>query len=174
MSDSASPPPNPELSVAVIEQGSRLTVVWIIPLVALLIGGWLAYKTISEQGPTITITFKTAEGLQAGKTKIKYKNVELGQVETITLNKDLSQVVVSVDLTNETEKYLTSQTRFWVVRAHVAADQISDIGTLFSGAYIGIDPVSKGKPTRNFIGLERPPAVTADTAGHHFVLQAKS
>jgi len=174
MNESASPPPNPELSVAVVEQGNRLTVVWIIPLVALLIGGWLAYKTISEQGPTITITFKTAEGLQAGKTKIKYKSVELGQVKTITLNKDLSQVMVSAELTSGTEKYLTNQTRFWVVRAHVAADQVSDIGTLFSGAYIGIDPVSTGKPTRSFVGLERPPAVTADTAGRHFVLQAKS
>jgi paraquat-inducible protein B len=82
----------------VVQTRSRFSLVWLIPLVAAAIGAWLAYKAFSEQGPRITITFKTAEGLEAGKTKIKYKNVEIGQVEDIDLSEDLAHVVVTARL----------------------------------------------------------------------------
>jgi paraquat-inducible protein B len=163
-----------ELPEAVVVESRRrqLSIVWIVPLVALLIGAWLVYKAISEKGPTITITFNTAEGLEAGKTKIKYKDVELGQVSEIRVSPDLSHVVVTAELVKQAEKFLSKNTRFWVVRARVAAGEISGLGTLFSGAYIGVDPGKSGKPARRFKGLEIPPVVTTDLPGAHFILLA--
>jgi paraquat-inducible protein B len=150
----------------------QISIVWIVPLVALLIGAWLVYKTVSEKGPTITISFESAEGLEAGKTKIKYKDVELGQVTEIHLTPDLSRVLVTAELVKAAEDFLSASTRFWVVRARVAAGQVSGLGTLFSGAYIGLDPGKPGLPATQFVGLETPPVVTTDLPGRHFRLQA--
>lgn len=157
---------------AVVQTRRQISIVWVVPIVAILIGGWLAYKAISEKGPTITITFSTAEGLEAGKTKIKYKEVEIGQVEAIRVSQDLTHVVVTAELVKDAEKYLTEQTRFWVVRARVAAGEVSGLGTIFSGAYIGIDPGKGGAPTRQFNGLEVPPVITTGLPGRHFVLES--
>ncbi|MGB7971283.1 MAG: MlaD family protein [Candidatus Deferrimicrobiaceae bacterium] len=151
----------------------RLSIVWVIPLVALLIGGWLAYKAFSEKGPTITITFESAEGLEAGKTKVKFKDVEIGDVTDISISKDLSRVVVTAELKKGVEPYLTDKTRFWVVRARVGAGEISGLGTLFSGAYIGIDPQKEGKTQKNFKGLEVAPVLTEGLPGRHFTLLAQ-
>ena len=162
-----------ELPEAVIStRRHQISIVWFVPLVALLIGGWLVYKTISEKGPTITISFKTAEGLEAGKTKIKYKDVQLGQVTEIRITPDLSRVLVTAELVKEAEEFLSANTRFWVVRARVAAGQVSGLGTLFSGAYIGLDPGKPGLPGSHFVGLEIPPVVTTDLPGRHFKLHA--
>ncbi len=157
---------------AVVQTRRQISIVWVVPIVAVLIGGWLAYKAISEKGPTITITFNTAEGLEAGKTKIKYKEVEVGQVEAIEVSEDLTHVVLIAELVKDADKYLTEQTRFWVVRARVAAGEVSGIGTIFSGAYIGMDPGKTGAPARHFKGLEIPPVVTRGLPGRHFVLKA--
>ena len=177
MTDHDTDRPTPEdLPKPVIKKKRQFSIVWLIPLVAALIGAWLAYKTISEKGPTITLTFENAEGLEAGKTKIKYKDVEIGQVESITLSKDLSHVVLTANLVKDAEQYLSENTRFWVTRARVTASQITGIGTIFSGAYIGIDPGKPGKPgkpVRAFKGLETPPIVTTDAPGRQYVLKAK-
>lgn len=157
---------------AVVMTRSGVSIVWLIPLIAALIGGWLAWKAFSEQGPTITISFKSAEGLEAGKTKIRYKDVEIGQVETIKLSDDLSHVIVTAQLVKGASDYLTEKTRFWVVRASVRAGQVSGLGTLLSGAYIGIDPVTEGKSARHFEGLDTPPVITTGLPGHHFILKA--
>jgi paraquat-inducible protein B len=157
---------------AVVMKRSGVSIVWLIPVIAALIGGWLAWKALSEQGPTITITFKSAEGLEAGKTKIKYKDVEVGQVENIDLSEDLTHIIVTAQLVKNADEYLTDKTRFWVVRASVRAGQVTGLGTLLSGAYIGIDPVTVGKHTRRFEGLETPPVVTTNQPGHHFLLKA--
>ncbi|HPF58992.1 MAG TPA: MlaD family protein [Candidatus Competibacteraceae bacterium] len=167
--DSPAAAPLPE---AILEQRSRFSLVWLIPLVALAIGAWLAYKTYSEQGPTITITFRTADGLEAGKTKLKYKDVEFGQVSSIKLTEDLSRVIVTAKLIKDTEQYLTEKTRFWVERARVSAGRVSGLGTLFAGAYIAVDPVATGQRTDTFTGLETPPAVTTDQMGSRFTLRA--
>jgi paraquat-inducible protein B len=158
---------------AVVKPKKSISIVWIVPLVALLIGGWLAYKAVTEKGPTITITFQSAEGLEAGKTKIKFKDVEVGQVEEIHLTPDLSQVMVTAQLTKDAKDYLSENTRFWVVRARVAGGGISGLGTLFSGAHIGMDPGKPGKTVRSFKGLETPPIVTTDLPGRHFMLKAE-
>lgn len=150
----------------------QLSIVWIVPLIAALIGSWLIYKTVMEKGPTIFITFNSAEGLEAGKTKIKFKNVEVGQVEDINVSPDLSQIIVRAQLVRQAKDYLSENTRFWVVRARVATSGISGLGTLFSGAYIGLDPGKPGKPTHHFNGLEVPPVVTTEMPGSHFTLKA--
>ena len=152
----------------------RISIVWLVPLVALAIGGWLVYKAFSEKGPTITITFSAATGLEAGKTKIKYKDVELGVVDSIELDDELSQVILKAELVKKAENFLSENTRFWVVRARVAAGGVSGLGTLFSGAYIGLDPGKPGKPATHFKGLEIPPVVTTDQPGSHFVLRAET
>jgi paraquat-inducible protein B len=150
------------------------SIIWVVPIVALLIGGWLAYKAWSEQGPIITITFETAEGLEADKTLIKFKDVEIGKVTGIALSEDLSGVVVTAEMNKNSEDYLTEQTRFWVVRARVAAGEVSGLGTLFSGAYIGISPSEQGKPQHRFKGLEKPPIMTEGHPGRLFVLKTKT
>ncbi len=152
----------------------RISIVWLVPLVALAIGGWLVYKAVSEKGPTITITFNAATGLEAGKTKIKYKDVELGVVDSIELDNELSQVVLKAELVKKAENFLSENTRFWVVRARVAAGGVSGLGTLFSGAYIGLDPGKPGKPANYFKGLEIPPVVTTELPGSHYLLRAAS
>jgi paraquat-inducible protein B len=162
----------PDIPEAVVSQRSGISIVWLIPVIAALIGGWLAWKAFSEEGPTITISFKTAEGLEAGKTKIRYKDVEIGQVENIELGKNLNNVLVTAKLVKGADVYLTDKTRFWVVRASVRAGQVSGLGTLLSGAYIGIDPVTEGKPERHFEGLETPPVVATGQPGHYFTLSA--
>jgi paraquat-inducible protein B len=166
------PQPADAIPEAVVMTRSGVSIVWLIPLIAALIGGWLAWKAFSEQGPTITITLKSAEGLEAGKTKIRYKDVEVGQVETIELSDDLSHVIVTAQLVKGASVYLTEKTRFWVVRASVRAGQVSGLGTLLSGAYIGIDPVTQGKSARHFEGLDTPPVITTGLPGHHFILRA--
>jgi paraquat-inducible protein B len=162
--------PEPEVKT----KKQRISIVWLVPLIALAVGGWLVYKAVSEKGPVVTITFKSADGLEAGKTKIKYKDVELGVVDSIVLSKDLSQVIVKAELVKQAEKFISQNTRFWVVRARVAAGGVSGLGTLFSGAYIELDPGKPGTPATHFEGLEVPPVVTTDLPGSHFVLRASS
>ena len=162
--------PEPEFR----EKKRHISIVWLVPLVALAIGGWLVYKAISEKGPTVAISFKSAEGLEAGKTKIKYKEVELGLVTSIELDDGLSEVIVMAEMVKKAEKFVSENSRFWVVRARVAAGSISGLGTLFSGAYIGLDPGKPGKPVDHFKGLEIPPVVTAELPGNHYVLRAPS
>jgi paraquat-inducible protein B len=157
---------------AVIETRGRPSIIWLIPLVAALVGAFVAWRAISERGPAITIRFASAEGLEAGKTKVKYKDVEVGLVEAIELTEDLSGVAVHARMVKEFAPQLTEKTRFWVVRARVAGGQVSGLGTIFSGAYIGVDPVRDGKRTREFQGLDVAPVVTADQAGRHFVLRS--
>ncbi|MCG6945887.1 MAG: MlaD family protein [Deltaproteobacteria bacterium] len=172
-SGSGNPSSTPE-AIVKTRKGFSFSIVWLVPLVAVLIGGWLVYKAVSEKGPTITIAFDTAEGLEAGKTKIRYKDVEVGQVESITLARGLSHVIVTAEMTKGAEPYLTESTRFWVVRARVAAGGVSGLGTIFSGAYIGIEPGKPGKRTLSFKGLEVPPVITTGLPGAHFTLKAET
>jgi len=150
----------------------RFSLVWVVPVVAALIGGWLVVKALTEKGPQITITFKSAEGLEAGKTKVKFKDVEIGLVEEIRIAEDASHVVVKAQLVKATERFISENTRFWVVRARVSASAIYGLGTVFSGAYIDIDPGKPGKSARQFVGLEEPPIVTTGRPGRHFILEA--
>lgn len=156
-----------------VRRRRSLSLVWVVPLAAALIGAWLVYKAVSEKGPEITITFKSAEGLEAGKTKVRYKDVDIGQVAAIELSQDLKGVLVRVTLARDAERLISENTRFWVVRARVSASAIYGLGTVFSGAYIDLDPGSPGKPVRHFTGLEQPPVVTTGLPGRHFILESE-
>ncbi|MGD9103779.1 MAG: MlaD family protein, partial [Desulfobacterales bacterium] len=163
-----------DLPQAEIQSKKQISIVWLVPIVAILIGGWLAYKGLSERGPVVTITFESAEGLEAGKTLVKYKDVKIGEVESIRFNADLSRVIVRAELFKEAEPFLTENTRFWVVRPRITASGVSGLGTLFSGAYIEMDPGMEGEPARRFKGLEIPPIVTTGVPGQEFLLRANS
>lgn len=171
--------PTPELDTAELPQAriaerrqSMFSLVWVVPLVAALIGGWLAWKAVSEQGPSFVIRFKTAEGLEAGKTRIKFKSVDVGIVEAIELTRDRSTVVVHARLEKYAEDYLVEDSRFWVVRARITGANVQGLGTLLSGAYIGMDVGRSKQTARIFTGLEEQPIVTTDVPGRHFVLKS--
>ncbi|HSA82100.1 MAG TPA: MlaD family protein, partial [Geminicoccaceae bacterium] len=132
---------------------------------------WLGYSTLRDQGPTITITFENAEGLEAEKTKVKYKDVEVGLVEDVAISEDLSQIIVTARMNKKAEPYLTDGTRFWIVRPRVGAAGVSGLGTLLSGAFIEVDP-GTGESTRAFEGLEEPPPIRSDVAGRRYELHA--
>lgn len=171
MSDDYSPQAPPE---AQVRMGRGFSIIWVVPIIALLIGGGLFYKALQEKGPVITITFPDAEGLEAGKTAIKFKDVEVGKVAGIALLPDLSGVEVTAEMKHSSEAYLTDKTQFWVVRARVAAGEVSGLGTLFSGAYIGCSPSKEGLAQRSFKGLVKPPVLTTGMPGRHFVLVARN
>ncbi len=155
-----------------IKKRRSISIVWIVPLVAVLIGSWLVYKAVTEKGPIIYITFRTAEGLVAGKTKVRFKDVEVGTLKSIVIPDDLQNVRLTVEMVKGAKPFLREGAKFWVVRARVAAGQVSGLGTLFSGAYIGMEPSTEGEPQREFKGLEVPPVVTADQDGYQFSLTA--
>ncbi len=151
----------------------RFSLVWVVPVVAALIGGWLVIKALTEKGPQITITFRSAEGLEAGKTRIKFKDVDIGLVDGVRIGDDASHVVVSAQMVKEAERFISESTRFWVVRARVSASAIYGLGTVFSGAYIDLDPGKPGQPAHEFTGLEEPPIVTTGQPGRHFILESE-
>lgn len=150
------------------------SLVWLVPLIAALIGIALVVRSVTERGPAITIIFDNAEGLEPGKTQVKYKDVEIGSVKAITLSKDQTHVEIAVQLTKQAESFAVKDTRFWVVRPRVGASGVSGIGTLLSGAYIGVDAGRSKEPRTEFVGLETPPPITADQKGHRFILHGDS
>ena len=175
MSDVPPPPDEARVPTAVPRKpGVRwLQPVWIIPIVAALIGGWLALQHFLDRGPTITIHFRTAEGLEAGKTRIKYKDVDVGIVRHITIDADRSGVEVKAEMVKQASSgLLVDDSRFWVVRPRISGGQVSGLSTLLAGAYIGLDPGKSTNERREFEGLERPPVVTEGLPGRAFRLAA--
>ncbi|AOI77746.1 MULTISPECIES: PqiB family protein [Burkholderia] len=164
-------PPDPAIST---KSGWLPSLVWLVPLIAALIGIGLVIKSVRERGPEITISFHSAEGLEPGKTQVKYKDVEIGMVKTIKLSKDLSRVLVQVQLKKEAEDFAVQGSRFWIVRPRVGATGVSGLGTLLSGAYIGVDAGHGQDTLTDFTGLETPPAVTGDQKGTQYVLRGDS
>ena len=164
-------PPHDAVPEAEVKTSRGISIVWLVPIVAAAIGIWLAYTTFQERGPTITITFASAAGLEAGKTLIKYKDVEVGTVQSVRLSEDLQRIVVTAEMAKEVEPYMTDGTRFWVVSPRVSAGGVSGLGTLLSGVYIGAD-LHPGNGTSEFVGLTDPPIITSDTPGRHYMLRA--
>ncbi len=149
------------------------SLVWLIPIVAAVVGLSLLINTLASRGPEITVTFRTAEGLTPGKTPVRYKDVDIGLVKTARLAADRSHVIATIALTKDAETFAVADTRFWVVRPRFAMSGVSGLETLLSGAYIGVDAGKSGETTRSFTGLEVPPTVTADASGRQFVLRAQ-
>lgn len=148
----------------------RISLVWLVPALAALAGGWIAVQTILEAGPTIRIRFQTADGLEPGKTRIRYRSVEVGQVRTVALAPDHRTVIVTAEMAKDTRSLLVEDTRFWVVRPRIAAGGISGLGTLISGSYVGMDIGKSRHSVREFQGLEVPPVIASDVPGRDFVV----
>ena len=146
------------------------SVIWLVPIIAAAIGLWLVAQSILSQGPMIYISFNSAEGLEIGKTKIRYKDVDIGQVKTIALSHDRKKVIVKAQLIKSAADVLATDTRFFVVRPRISGGSVSGLSTLLSGAYISVDVGIATETTDEFAGLENPPLITRDSVGHEFVL----
>lgn len=150
----------------------RLSLVWLVPLVALAIGVSLMVRSYLATGPRIEIDFRTAEGLEPGKTEVRYKEVVVGRVQSVHLRENRQRVVATVQLERSAATLAVDDTAFWVVRPRIGAGGVSGLGTLLSGAYIGVDAGSSETTRTAFLGLEAPPYVLRGEPGASFVLKA--
>jgi paraquat-inducible protein B len=171
MPDRDPPIPSVPDSRTVPRKQTRLSLVWIIPVLAAAVGAWVAVTRIMGEGPKITIVFESAEGLEAGKTKINYRGVDVGTVTAIRLSEDHQRVIATAQMTPRTEDFLAEDTRFWVVRPRISGASVTGLGTLISGAYIGMEIGSSKERKRDFVALQTPPVVTGNAPGRFFVLK---
>ncbi|WP_163557291.1 intermembrane transport protein PqiB [Halomonas sp. NO4] len=144
---------------------SRLSPIWIVPLVAILIGLWLVYDNYRSRGPQITLIMSNAEGIEAGSTLIKTRNVEVGRVEKVQLADDLSHAVITARMEPETDDMLKADSRFWVVKPRIGREGISGLNTVLSGAYIQLEPGTAESEAQEFEVSDQPPVAPADAAG---------
>lgn len=168
MSDTeAKPPARPA-----VRRTRRWNIVWVVPVVALLIGGWLLYQNFATRGPIATVRFETAEGIHPGKTEVRCRSVKVGVVRQVTLSEDLNSVTVVCELNKDSDHLLREDTRFWVVKPRLSAAEISGLGTLIQGVYIELEPGPReGRRLDSFDGLETPPATAASVPGRRIVLR---
>jgi paraquat-inducible protein B len=151
---------------------ARIPRIWILPVVVILAGVFVVIHEKLAEGTSVEIRFLDAEDLEANKTKIRYKDVEIGEVRDIHVSKDRKEVIVNAVIHRDASDYLVADTRFWVVRPRVSAAGITGLGTLVSGAYISVDVGRSATQSTKFVGVEVPPIVTADLKGREFVLHA--
>lgn len=150
-----------------------LSLVWIVPFVALLVGLSLVIHNRMQAGPVITLTFKTGEGLTADKTQVKYRNVVIGHVSEVALSEDQKSVTATVDLVKTATSFTRKDAKFWVVRPRIGAGGISGVDTLLSGDFIGADSGTSDETSTHFVGLEVPPPITYGEPGKRFTLQTR-
>ncbi|NLS56336.1 intermembrane transport protein PqiB [Hafnia alvei] len=162
-----------ETGVAKVEKIKRWSPVWIVPIVTALIGAWVIFYHFSHQGPEVTLITSSAEGLEGGKTAIKSRSVDVGMVETVTLNEDLTQVIVKARLNSGMEKLLRKDSVFWVVKPQIGREGISGLGTLLSGAYIELQPGSNKEAHDEFNLLDQPPLAPPDAKGIRVTLDSE-
>lgn len=150
------------------------SLVWLIPLLAALIGAGLVVKSFIDRGPTVTVSFRSGDGLEPGKTKVKFKDVDIGLVRSISLARDLTKVLVTIDMSKEASRFTAIDTRYWVVRPRIGASGVSGLNTLLSGSYIGVDAGKSEETKSEFTGLEQAPQVAFDEKGSYFTLHGEN
>ena len=151
----------------------RFSWVWLIPIASLIIGLWLLWTTLSRRGPLIDVTFESAEGLQAGQSQVKYRDMPMGSVESFDLTPDRKKVIMHVRMISKAEPLLTEGTQFWVVKPGLFAGEVTGLNTILSGPYMSMVPGSPEGPRRSrFSGMEQPPMLEPGNPGHHFQLTA--
>jgi len=151
---------------------TNASLIWLVPVLAAIVGVSLVVNSWLQAGPDITISFESAQGLAAAKTPVKYKDVVIGRVDKIRLSGDRSHVLVKVALDKSAKAFATQGTRYWVVRPRIGLGGVSGVDTLFSGAYIGADTGDSSVEEDEFKGLENPPAVTHGEPGKSYTLHA--
>lgn len=165
---------NPHLGQrATISRQKKLSPIWIVPIIALLIGLWLIYDNISKAGTQITLTLSNAEGIEAGKTKIKVLSVDVGVVEQIKLSEDLSHLQVLARIQPEAQALLVTDTQFWVVKPRIGLGGISGLNTVLSGAFIQLQPGKSRQAQEQFEVLDQPPISPNGALGLHVNLVGK-
>ncbi|MFD2258105.1 intermembrane transport protein PqiB [Luteolibacter algae] len=160
----------PTVAKPEIRSAQRWNVVWTIPILAVLIGGWMLYKNVSSKGPEVRIRFETADGIVAGKTELRCRSVSVGKVSRVELSDDLQSVLVYCILDKGNETLLRKGTRFWVVRPRVSASDVSGLGTLLTGVYIELEPGTGPMGPRYWRGRETPPATSRSVPGLRLTL----
>ncbi len=171
MPDRDPPMPSVPDSRAVPKKQTRLSLVWVIPILAAALGIWVAVQRIRSEGPKITIVFQSAEGLEAGKTKINYRGVDVGTITGIRLAEDHNHVIATAQMAPKTEDFLVEDTRLWVVRPRISGANVTGLGTLISGAYIGMEIGSSKESKSEFVALDTPPIITGNVPGRFFTLK---
>jgi paraquat-inducible protein B len=163
-----------DLPQATIAPGKhrRISAVWVIPILAAVVAIGIAVQRILSEGPTITITFKAAAGIEAGKTFIKYKDVNIGQVTSVKLSDNYTKVTVTAKIDKSAAGLMVEDAKFWVVEPRVTLSGVSGLGTLLSGNYIGFELGKSEQKRSAFVGLEVAPIVTGGQPGRKFVLKA--
>jgi len=159
----------PEANISEMKSISKI---WLVPFIAILVALWMIYYQISNEGPLITIEFQTAEGMQAGKTKIKSRNVDIGEVTKIRLKDDSAGVIITARMNQEIEHLLVADSNFWVVSPQITHTGVSGLSTLISGVYIEIAPGSSEDKKMNFVALDDPPVTPVGTPGLHITLNS--
>ncbi len=150
-----------------------VSLVWIVPIIALLVGISLVVHDRMQAGPIITITFKTGQGLTADKTEVRYRNVVIGHVSEVELSEDEKSVTATVKLVKRAVNFTRKDAKFWVVRPRIGAGGISGVDTLLSGDFIGADSGTSPERIKDFIGLEVPPPITYGEPGKRYTLHAR-
>ena len=161
-------------ATVVPKKQTRISIVWIIPIFVAVVAVGIAIQRIMSEGPTITIVFKSAQGVEAGKTFVKYKDVNIGQVTKVQLASDYRNVELTAKIDKSAAGLIVEDAKFWVVEPRVTLSGVSGLGTLLAGNYIGFEVGKSSKAQRKFVGLDIPPAITSDQAGRQFTLKADS
>ncbi len=169
MPDTEKFPQVPEAKT-VPKKRTRISLVWVIPIVAAVAGVWIAVTKIMEKGPEITIVFSSADGLEANKTKIEYDGLSIGTITGIRFAEDHKHVIATAEMSPKTKDFLVKDMKFWVVKPRMSGLNITGLGTLISGYYIGVQLGESKESERNFIALESPP-LTGDIPGRIFMLK---
>lgn len=159
-------------ATASVKPRRKVPVIWLVPIVAAMLGIWMVVYTYMTEGPEISITFNTADGIQPGKTKIKALSIELGVVESVEMTTDLNRVVVKAKMERFAIPLLQDDTQFWVVRPRIGPGGISGLGTILSGGYIQLEAGTGKIERRDFEGLEEPPVTPVGSPGLNLVLDS--
>lgn len=153
---------------------SRVSLVWLLPMAALLFTAWLLWKAYADRGPLITINVDSAGGVTAGETRLLSNDVAVGVVESVRLSEDLRSVVIEARMNPDVAPYIDTDTQFWVVNARINTTEISGLGTLFTGVYIEVDwDDSPGTREDEFVALTEPPLTPRGTPGMRITLDAE-
>ncbi|UVM24776.1 intermembrane transport protein PqiB [Pseudomonas sp. B21-021] len=172
MESSAADQPRAPGQAPVKTRRFSISLVWIVPIIAVLVGISLVVHNLMQEGPSIVVTFKTGSGLTANKTEVKYRNVVIGQVTDVELSDDQKSVNATIKLAKQAETFTREDSQFWVVRPRIGAGGVSGIDTLLSGDYIGADIGQSNSRAKHFKGLENPPPITYGEPGKRFNLHA--